>query len=548
MAKDNTAQAPVRDFVRDYHQRTKHRLDGYAAGPDALDWDDQPAAFRDYGDCPRVELALNADGPDFATLAAGTPEPCAALDRDNLGRMLACSLAIASWKRYGEARWALRCNPSSGNLHPTEGYLVLPASADLEAGVYHYRPQDHALERRCGLPAPLTQTLFGKLPAGSFLFGLSAIPWREAWKYGERAWRYCLLDLGHAVGALRYAAALRGWTLTTLEHLADAQVAALLGLDRRAEFQADEPEYPELLCLITPVGHTPRTPYELPEDLGTQLGALDWHGTANRLSPRHDYRWPIIDEAIRAAHKPATAAASEAASRLPAPLPFQCTIPAVELIQRRRSAQALDGRSGLSQNAFFALLDHTLPRAGLPPWGQAPAPARVHLLFFVHRVEGLSSGVYALPRRDDALPDLRAALRSEFQWASVANCPSHLPLYHLITADARRSAARLACVQAIAADGAFSLAMLGELEHALAAGPWGYRGAMAEAGLVGQALYLGAEACGLQGTGIGCFFDDGLHELFGLQDQRYQVLYQFTVGKAVVDIRITNERPYRRRA
>jgi len=135
-------------------------------------------------------------------------------------------------------------------------------------------------------------------------------------------------------------------------------------------------------------------------------------------------------------------------------------------------------------------------------------------------------------------------LRDEFAWQLVDDCPPHLPLHLLVAADARRSAARLACQQAIAADGAFSLAMLGEFDAALADGPWGYRQLLCEAGLLGQALYLGAEASGLQGTGIGCFFDDGLHQLFGLQEPGYQVVYQFTVGQGLSDSRISSQRPY----
>jgi SagB-type dehydrogenase family enzyme len=532
------------EAVRRYHERTKHRLDGYAAGPDTLDWEDQPEAFRDFGDCPRTSLALADDGPGFAGLAAGNVLPVAPLGSDGLGRMLSCALGIATWKHYGTAHWAVRCNPSSGNLHPTEAYLALPGGAGPAAGLYHYRPQDHQLEQRCAYPAGLAERLFDGLPAGSFLLGLSAIPWREAWKYGERAWRYCQLDLGHALGALRYAAALQGWSVLALEHLADAEVAGLLGLDRADEFESDEPEYPELLCLVVPAGELPTAPYRLPEDLAEQVSALTWHGRANRLSARHDFQWPIIDEAIRAATKPLTPVPDTVAAELPAPAAFDCAVPAVDLIQRRRSAQAFDGSTGLSQDDFFAILDHTLPRTGLPPWGETPAPAAVHLVLFVHRVEGLPKGVYALPRRGDALPGMQTALRSEFQWQAVADAPAHLPLFQLIGADARRTAGRLACQQAIAADGAFSLAMLGEFEAGLAAGPWGYRQLMTEAGLVGQALYLGAEACGLQGTGIGCFFDDGLHELFGLQGADYQVLYQFTVGKGLVDTRITNQRPY----
>ena len=216
----------------------------------------------------------------------------------------------------------------------------------------------------------------------------------------------------------------------------------------------------------------------------------------------------------------------------------------MELIRGRRSAQAFDGKTTLSLIGLLAILDHCLPRPGLPPWGPRPNPASVHLILFVHRLDGLASGLYALPRRADALPELQSALREEFQWETVEECPAHLPLYRLISADARGSAVQFACNQLIAGGGAFCAAMLGEFEQGLEPGPWGYRNLMTEAGLLGQNLYLGAEACGLQGTGIGCFFDDGLHELFGLQDRKYQVLYQFTVGKGRPDTRISNEPAY----
>jgi hypothetical protein len=52
-------------------------------------------------------------------------------------------------------------------------------------------------------------------------------------------------------------------------------------------------------------------------------------------------------------------------------------------------------------------------------------------------------------------------------------------------------------------------------------------------------LYLEAEAAGVRGTGIGCFFDDGMHGLLGLKDARYQSLYHFTVGGPLEDTRLT---------
>ena len=112
------------------------------------------------------------------------------------------ALGLFAWKEYQGNRWALRCNPSSGNLHPTEGYAVLPEIPGLTAGVYHCASRDHALERRCSLDGGSARRLSGVLPPASILVGLSSIHWREAWKYGERAFRYCQHDLGHAIAGL----------------------------------------------------------------------------------------------------------------------------------------------------------------------------------------------------------------------------------------------------------------------------------------------------------------------------------------------------------
>jgi SagB-type dehydrogenase family enzyme len=100
----------------------------------------------------------------------------------------------------------LRINPYSGNLHPTEAYAVLPALEWLPggAGVYHYAPLDHALEQRA------RRSQGTNLDAIGFCVGLTSITWREAWKYGKRAFRYCQHDVGHAFAALHYAAAALG--------------------------------------------------------------------------------------------------------------------------------------------------------------------------------------------------------------------------------------------------------------------------------------------------------------------------------------------------
>jgi hypothetical protein len=81
--------------------------------------------------------------------------------------------------------------------------------------------------------------------------------------------------------------------------------------------------------------------------------------------------------------------------------------------------------------------------------------------------------------------------------------------------------------------------MLAELEPAIVEhGAWMYRHLHWEAGAIGQILYIEAEAARLRATGIGCFFDDAVHELIGLRDRSLHSLYHFTVGRPVPDTRL----------
>ena len=62
--------------------------------------------------------------------------------------------------------------------------------------------------------------------------------------------------------------------------------------------------------------------------------------------------------------------------------------------------------------------------------------------------------------------------------------------------------------------------------------------------MVGQVLYLEAEAAGIRATGIGCFFDDPVHRVFGIKERSFQSLYHFTAGGPVEDPRLTTLPPY----
>ena len=56
--------------------------------------------------------------------------------------------------------------------------------------------------------------------------------------------------MGHAYGAVRFAASLMGWQVILLNGTTDASLAALLGTDRSAEFRTHEGEEPDLLALV----------------------------------------------------------------------------------------------------------------------------------------------------------------------------------------------------------------------------------------------------------------------------------------------------------
>jgi SagB-type dehydrogenase family enzyme len=582
------------EIARAYHERTKHHSHRYAAALGFLDWENQPDPFRRYAGAPLLPLPRPQRDETFPYERlfepAGAPAP---LTLASLSSFFYYGLALSAWKRAGEAHWALRVNPSSGNLHPTEGWALLPALPDTggQPGLFHYAPKEHALERRAHWPDPAWRALGALLagpagPAGSgadaapgspgFLVALSSVPWRESWKYGERAWRYCQHDAGHALASLRCAAALQGWSLTCLSAVDDALLGALLGLDRAGEFPPGEPEHPDLLAHVSCGGAAP--PAEpLREALGRLAAAATWAGTPNTLSAEH-HEWEVIEIVDAACRKTpewcagqsfvtgpaqaqprgagqttgaptgamgeAMAGATGGAMEVPAPAkPGERS--AGDVIRRRRSAVAMDGHTGLTARGFCEILQRTLPLPGRAPWDALDWAPLVDLALFVHRVQDVPPGLYALVRNPADLEELRAACAPECLWQRAPAAPPELPLFLLRAGDARSLATGVSCGQDIAGMSAFSLGMLARFEPELARhGAPAYRHMFWETGVLGQVLYLEAEAAGIAATGIGCFFDDSVHHALGLRDRTFQSLYHFTVGGAVEDGRLTTEPAY----
>ena len=420
-----------------YHRRTKHHLHQPARSLGYLDWATQPDPFRTYASAPQIELDLLADRVtssygDLFQIGAVPPQ---LISVDTIGILFELSLGLSAWKQCQGSRWALRCNPSSGNLHPTEGYLITSELPSLAGGVYHYVSRDHSLEHRCLLNQVAHADLTEPLSPNGFLVGLSSIHWREAWKYGERAFRYCQHDVGHAIASVRIASAALGWSARLLDTPGDAEVATLLGLDRDADFAkgaAADREHPDVLLLVSNAA-----PSSLPVPLALRpWSSGTWNGLANPLSPQH-VDWPVIDEVAKTTWKPETAPMETFQPAALPPLMPSSQVAAATLIRQRRSCLALDGKTSISADTFYRMLDSLLPRAGVPPWDTLPWEPRLHLGIFVHRVHGLTPGLYLLERDVAVHERIRPALRDAFLWKRPPGCPEHLRLWCLVESDFR---------------------------------------------------------------------------------------------------------------
>lgn len=367
-------------------------------------------------------------------------------------------------------------NPSSGNLHPTEAYIVAPPIESLSDSpfVAHYAPKEHALELRAQIPSGFFPKFF---PPNSFLVGFSSVFWREAWKYGERAFRYCNHDVGHAIAAVSMAAASLGWDVKILDSLGCEELKSLMGLHVFKEFEIPsravkgkipeiEFEHPDCVMLVFPSGVSSGFDLDYKELSSAVLGfsKLEWKGKPNSLSKEH-VCWDVIYRTAEVVKKPLTLG-----DGLFVVDPFQrsglCSSTSEEacykgftvrqVVRNRRSAVDMDGVTGIERETFYQILSHCLPsgsgggkqrRQVSLPFRALPWDAEVHAALFVHRVVGLSQGLYFLVRNEDHFDELKKAMNPEFLWAKPEGCPDDLPLYELLRSDCRRLSKQLSCHQ-----------------------------------------------------------------------------------------------------
>jgi hypothetical protein len=353
--------------------------------------------------------------------------------------------------------------------------------------------------------------------------------------------------------------------MALLDGVSQNTSALLLGTNRTEDFQGVEPEHPDCLAVIWPVeevrretltvkrGELAELPLFLDSAVVKGLAECTWHGKANRLSGEHGVQWDIIDEVAEASWKYAVEQHSVALPSLVTNDVLRLTIhenhSAGQIIRQRRSAVSFDGKTSIPAATFFRMMQRVIPHSDRQqldrpmPWDVWPYEPAIHLLLFIHRVDGLTPGLYFLARDPKKLSFIQQSMNPELIWTLAPGCPEDLPLYWLLEGDAKKLAIQVSCHQEIAGDSAFSFGMLAEFEGRMReGGAWWYPRLFWESGLLGQVLYLEAE--GVRATGIGCFFDDPVHEIVGITGRSFQSLYHFTIGGPVEDGRLMTLPPY----
>ncbi len=504
------------ELVLRYHERSQHDFLKFARGPETLDWDQQPNPFRSFSGVKKTSLPLPSYSNSFDSESLfQCQESSEPFSLKSISALLRYSFGLTGWKQYGPDKWAVRANPSSGNLHPTECYLIIGSSLDqLPAGLYHYNSEFHELE--------LIKLLTCESSPVVYLV-LTSVLEREAWKYGERSFRYSQLDTGHGIAAVTSSANLLGWSTSIASSLSTEFINQLLELDSFV-FENVDSECSECILAITPndnslIGTT------ILEEL--QFHDVDATVKASALSEEKIIDWSIvwdIENLTKFQNEQSIFRPIELASRSIT----EADKPAIDTILSRRSAQKFEKTKSVELSQFIQIVKTFELNIQLNSvhWDQYFLP-----IIIVHRIQDLDSGVYTFSSKNKVLSSDQI-----IQFGSES-----IYLKKLKSGDFSKMNGALCCNQSIASDCSFSIGMLAKLENCLKdVDESAYRTLHWLAGIKAQDVYQSATAMNLSATGMGCFFDEPWQEFLSLEVQSYRMIYAVAVGHAVTDERIAS--------
>ncbi|WBY06413.1 SagB/ThcOx family dehydrogenase [Sphingomonas sp. 7/4-4] len=220
-----------------FHENAK--LERFTPRPDDATVTARMSAERPglrFSACPQLDLppatalpaALQAVVARRRTARAFGSE---ALDLADLAALLSASAAVT----LPAQRRPLRAIPSAGALFPLELFIALPASETAPARLLHFDPIDSRLAvLKAGDAAKGLATCFVDptlITQARAVFLIAGIFERSTFKYGERGYRFVLLEAGHLAQALIIAAEALGLAAAPLGGFFDRDLDDWLGLD-----------------------------------------------------------------------------------------------------------------------------------------------------------------------------------------------------------------------------------------------------------------------------------------------------------------------------
>ena len=487
-----------------YHDSTKHTFLSVRSGDHVMDLTNQPRPWKLYADdLPIVELSRSIVTSSVTALDAigrGTSEPRSSLTLDDLGAALLLSAGITKTLAIPGGEMQFRAAACTGALYHIELYLVTAAVEGLAAGVYHYGVHDNSLRllREGDLRRSVVDATAGNSAANSAeaMIVYTTTYWRNAWKYGSRAYRHAFWDAGTVVAHTLAIASARDLAPSVLTGFVDDDVNRLIGVtsDHEAAVaivtlgidQEPQPSLPTIAQLSIEEMPLSRAEIVFPAIAemhhASSLSGEEMRNWLSPFRPTHR-RWPgtLID----------------------LPLSLASTKGIEETIMKRGSSRRFDG-STVTKEAFATILASALKRVPLDETAIAEA-ALSEVFVIVNAVDGLESGAYVYDRAESGLHQLKSG--------ETRDVMSHLALG-----------------QSLGGDSAFNIYFLADLNALLPhLGNRAYRAAQLAASIAAGRAYLAAYSLELGATGL-TFYDDEVVTYLGDDAQSLSVMFLLAVG------------------
>jgi SagB-type dehydrogenase family enzyme len=502
-----------------YHNGTKHSYQSIRADGHYLNWENQPLPFKIYTGLDPIALPQQLSSTTMPALTAISSSASAVArpvvpTLQALGEIFFLSAGITKRRSFLGGQMQFRAAACTGALYHIDLYLVCGDLEDLEAGVYHFSPQDFSLRRlRAGDYRSFLVGASGEelsiVNAPCVIVGASTF-WRNAWKYQSRAYRHCYWDNGTILANLFAAAAARKIPAKIVLGFVDATVNRLLGLDTQREAP---------LSLVAMGEASSRR-----MGLSPPMEPLVFE-TAPLSKAEVDY------PAMRAMHEASSLESEEEVAKW-----------------RREGTEKAEGERIKDEGAESRLFPlRLLPDEELPQDSidaviirrgstRQFAPESISFAQLCTMLDRATRGVHAdfLQPGESSLNELYLIVNA------VDDLPSGTYLYRsaaqslelLKEGDFRSDAGYLGLGQEIPADCSVNVYFLADLHRGLERyGNRGYRAAQLEASIMGGKLYLAAYAQGLGASGL-TFFDDDVTEFFSPHAAGKSVMFSIALGKS----------------